>query len=195
MSNFVTQLTVQMLKSLITSQTRVKLLKKFFLNYNTTAHLRGLEAEFGESSNAIRIELNRFEEAGLLNSTREGNRKLFKANKKHPLFEDIHNIILKETGLNQIVEKVVQRLGELDGIYLVGDFARGVDSQMIDLIFTGSKIDSDYLARKVSQAEEIVHRKINYVFVHRASADNYLLRFEPKDILPLWNKAGDEKVV
>jgi len=55
-----------MLNSLITSQTRIKLLKKFFLNSNTRAHLRGLESEFGESSNGIRLELNRFEDAGLL---------------------------------------------------------------------------------------------------------------------------------
>ncbi len=50
-----------MLGTLITSKTRVKLLLKFFLNSNAKAHLRGLETEFGESSNAIRLELNRFE--------------------------------------------------------------------------------------------------------------------------------------
>jgi len=57
-----------MLDSLVTSQTRIKLLKKFFLNGSTRAHLRGLESEFGESTNAIRVELNRFEGAGLLHS-------------------------------------------------------------------------------------------------------------------------------
>ena len=46
-----------MINTLITSQTRIKLLKKFFLNHSTKAHLRGLESEFGESSNSIRIEL------------------------------------------------------------------------------------------------------------------------------------------
>ncbi|NSW95458.1 MAG: ArsR family transcriptional regulator, partial [Bacteroidales bacterium] len=71
-----------MLSSLVTSQTRIKLLKKFFLNSNTKAHLRGLESEFGESSNAIRVELNRFEEAGLLNSLRDGNKKLYQANSR-----------------------------------------------------------------------------------------------------------------
>ena len=75
-----------MLDSLITSQTRIKLLKKFFLNRSTKAHLRGLESEFGESSNAIRLELNRFEEAGLLNSLRDGNKKIYQANPTHPLY-------------------------------------------------------------------------------------------------------------
>ena len=55
-----------MIETLISSKTRIKLLLKFFLNSNTTAYLRSLESEFGESTNAIRIELNRLEEAGML---------------------------------------------------------------------------------------------------------------------------------
>ena len=82
-----------MLDTLITSKTRIKLLLKFFLNGNTSSYLRNLESEFGESSNAIRLELNKFEEAGLLNTSLEGNKKLFKANTQHPLFKDIHNIL------------------------------------------------------------------------------------------------------
>ena len=39
----------------------------------------GLEAEFKESSNGIRLELNKFENAGLLTSEFKGNKKLFKA--------------------------------------------------------------------------------------------------------------------
>lgn len=82
-----------MLETLISSKTRLKLILKFFLNNSTTAYLRGLEEEFGESSNAIRVELNKFEEAGLLNSEAEGNKKLYKANTKHPFYKDLHNIL------------------------------------------------------------------------------------------------------
>ena len=57
-----------MLDSLITSKTRIKLLLKFFLNSSMKAYLRGLAEEFGESTNAIRLELNHLEEAGLLKS-------------------------------------------------------------------------------------------------------------------------------
>ena len=37
-----------MLESLITSKTRIKLLIKFFINSDTTAYLRNLAEEFGE---------------------------------------------------------------------------------------------------------------------------------------------------
>lgn len=176
-----------MLSSLVTSQTRIKLLKKFFLNSNTKAHLRGLESEFGESSNAIRVELNRFEGAGLLNSFPDGNKKIFQANEKHPLFEDIHSIILKETGIDRVIEKVIHRLGNLLCVYLTGDFAHGKDGQVIELILVGADIDQEYLARKVIQAEEMVDRKVSYIVLDPDEARERLSRMKPADLLPLWN--------
>jgi hypothetical protein len=182
-----------MLSSLITSQTRIKLLRKFFLNSSTRAHLRGLETEFGESSNAIRIELNRFEKAGLLNALREGNKKIFQANRKHPLYKDIHSIILKETGIDRVIGKVIHRLGNLDCIYLTGDFARGKDSQVIELILVGRDIDREYLARKVEQAEVMVSRKVTCIVLDPSAAKDYLLNYKPSDLLPLWNCNGSEQ--
>lgn len=183
-----------MLGTLITSQTRIKLLKKFFLNCGTRSHLRGLEAEFNESSNAIRIELNRLEEAGLLNSCREGNKKIYQANIKHPLFKDIHNIILKETGIDRVIEKVIHRLGDPISVYLTGDFARGKGSQVIELILVGRDIDREYLDRKIIQAGEMVSRRIDCILVDPAEAEKYLSNYKPSDLLMLWNSNGDRLV-
>jgi len=176
-----------MINALITSETRIKLLRKFFLNSSTKAHLRGLESEFGESSNAIRIELNRFERADLLHSLRDGNKKVYQANPNHPLFGDIHNIIMKEAGIDRVIEKVIHRIGNLVSIYLTGDFARGKDSPVIDLILVGEDIDREYLARKVMQAEELVGRKVSYVVLHPDEADCHLEKLKKTDLLPLWN--------
>lgn len=184
-----------MIGTLITSQTRIKLLKKFFLNSSTKAHLRGLETEFGESSNSIRIELNRFEEAGLLNSLREGNKKVYQANSKHPLFCDIHNIIMKETGIDTVIEKVIHRIGKLMFIYLTGDFARGKDSNLIELILVGNDIDREYLARKIVQSEDLVGRKVNYVVLEPVEAEEYLNKFKATDLFPLWSATTDELLV
>src|SRR5665811_1756860 len=163
-----------MLNSLITSQTRIKLLKKFFLNRSTKAHLRGLESEFGESSNAIRLELNRFEEAGLLNSLRDGNKKIYQSNPNHPLYKDIHNLILKETGIDRVIDKVIHRIGSLMFVYLTGDFAQGKDSPVIELILVGADIDREYLARKVMQAEDLVGRKVSYIVLEPDEAEDYI---------------------
>jgi hypothetical protein len=184
-----------MISSLITSQTRIKLLMKFFLNSNTQGHLRGLETEFGESSNSIRIELNRFEEAGLLTSLRDGNKKIYQANKKHPLFSDIHNIIMKETGLDQVIEKVIHRIGNLIAVYLTGDIARGKDSKVIELILVGEEIDKEYLARKVTQAEGLAGRKVSYVILNREEAEKHLVGLSSTDLFPLWNCDEQESII
>src|SRR5210317_816386 len=102
-----------MLDTLITSKTRIKLLLKFFLNSNASSYLRNLEGEFKESTNGIRLELNKFEKAGLLTSRMLGNKKVYKANTNHPLFNDIHNILLKYIGFDQIISTVISKLGNV----------------------------------------------------------------------------------
>ena len=151
-----------MLDTLITSKTRIKLMLKFFLNDSTSSYLRNLETEFGESSNAIRLELNKFEEAGLLETSLNGNKKIFKANKSHPLFQDIKNILMKYTGLDQIVEEVIQKLGDVERVYLVGDLSNGINSTVVDLIFIGS-LNKNYLTNLIGKSEKIISKKIKYI--------------------------------
>ncbi|WP_345953491.1 ArsR family transcriptional regulator [Mucilaginibacter sp. PAMB04168] len=150
-----------MLDTLITSKTRLKLLLKFFLNGNNKSYLRGLESEFGESSNAIRIELNRFEEAGLLVSATEGNKKIYQANKNNSIYNDIHNLLMKFVGIDEIIEKVLRRVGDLQSAYIIGDFARGIDSQQIDLLLVGSKLNEKYILSLINKVEGLVKRHIN----------------------------------
>lgn len=177
-----------MIDALISSKTRIKLLLKFFLNSNATAYLRSLESEFGESSNGIRVELNRLENAGLLLSDSEGNKKIFRANTGHPLFREIHNIILKYLGLDQVIENVIHRLGDVQRVYLIGDFSKGMDSQVIDLIFIGD-FDKTYLISLVEKAEKIVGRKIRYLLYTPEEAQHIdWKQFDPQPLL-LWSDA------
>lgn len=151
-----------MLDTLITSKTRIKLLLKFFLNSKTSSYLRNLETEFGESSNAIRLELNKFEEAGLLTTSLNGNKKVFIANTKHPLFKDIQSILMKYIGLDQIIDHVIQKLGDVGQVYLTGDLSKGTDSPIIDLLLIGN-VNKDYLLKLVERAEQLINKKIRYV--------------------------------
>lgn len=176
-----------MLNSLITSQTRIKLLLKFFLNSNTKAHLRGLESEFGDSTNGIRVELNRLEQAKLLKSTKSGNRKFYQANTEHPLFKDIHNIVLKETGIDRIIERVVSRTGDILRVYLTGSFARGLKSKFIDLIIVGDNIDREYLGRKVVQARKLSGKHVRYQLISPDEEGEMLKAKKSDELLVLWN--------
>lgn len=171
-----------MIETLISSKTRIKLLLKFFLNSNTTSYLRGLESEFGESSNAIRLELNRLEKAGMLSSSHAGNKKLFTANKSHPLFKEVHNIILKYIGFDKIIENVIERLGDVEKVYVSGAFAKGLDSPIIDLIFIGD-VNKSYLIELIDKVEKLISRKIRYVIFKEE--EQHLLEWGKTDLEPL----------
>ena len=176
-----------MIETLISSKTRIKLLLKFFLNSSTKGYLRGLASEFGESSNAIRVELNRLEEAGMLTSSSQGNKKYFSANTKHPLFKEVHNILLKHIGFDQIIEKVINRLGDVDHVYVTGELSRGINSGIIDLLFIGN-IDKSFLIELIERAEELISKKIRYIIYSREESVNINWdSFKPKPLL-LWAK-------
>jgi DNA-binding transcriptional ArsR family regulator len=175
-----------MLNTLITSKTRIKLLMKFFLNSSSEAYLRNLATEFGESSNAIRVELNKFEKAGLLRSELKGNRKYFQANTNHPLFSGIHNLLIKHIGLDRIIDNVISELGDLLKVYLVGDFAKGKDSAIIDLIFVGDNINTVYLLSLIQKTERLIERKIRYVVFGAQEVQEYLSKKDTSEYLLLW---------
>jgi len=180
-----------MLESLITSKTRIKLLLKFFLNSTTTSYLRDLATEFGESTNAIRLELNHLEDAGLLYSKTEGNKKLFQANRYHPLFSDIHRLLLKHTGIDHVVENVVTNLGGLHSAYVTGSFARGHDNPVIELLLVGSDIDQDYLSQLVDKAERIISRNIRYNII--TCEEITTLQKENPEVLLLWKQTDIQR--
>lgn len=175
-----------MLDTLITSKTRIKLLLKFFLNPQTSAYLRSLSEEFGDSTNAIRLELNRFEEAGMLTSSLDGNRRIFKANIKHPLFKDVHNMLLKFTGIDQIIERIVDRLGNVIKVYVDGSLARGIESEVIDLVLFGEDIDRQYLTKLIDKLEPLLGKHIRYLLLNEAEEENYLQSQKIKPLL-IWN--------
>jgi hypothetical protein len=177
-----------MLETLITSKTRLKLLLKFFLNSNSSSYLRELETEFHESTNAIRLELNRFENAGLLQSQVKGNKKFYKANTSHPLYPDINNILMKYVGFDKIIENVIQKLGKVNCVYVLGEFARGVDNHVIDLVFICNGINREYLARLTGKAEKLIKRKIRYFIMTWEEFDDYKASLPVDQILLLWSE-------
>ena len=177
-----------MIETLISSKTRIKLLLKFFLNSKNTAYLRNLEEEFGESSNAIRLELNKFEKAGFLDSSSEGNKKIFSVNTKHPLFADINRIIMKMTGLEYVVDYVLQRIGDLEKVYLVGNMSRGKATDIIDLVLVGNNLNKTFLIEQIEKAEKKIDKKIRYV--HYTTREFDLAKIQEPGMHPLliWSK-------
>jgi len=177
-----------MIETLISSKTRVKLLIKFFLNRHNTAYLRNLEEEFGESTNGIRLELNKFEKAGFLDSFSEGNKKIFKANAKHPLFEDLNRIIMKMVGVEYVMDYILQRVGNLERVYLVGKLAKGQNSEMIDIVLVGEDLNKVFLMEQIEKAEKKIGKKIRHVIFTSEEFDFSKINEVGVKPLLLWSK-------
>lgn len=149
-----------MLEALISNKTRIKLLTRFFLNPEVRSYLRELGRDFNESSNAVRIELNRFEKAGLISSEREGNRKYYRANSQYPLFSELQQIALKYFGIDQVLDQVIDKLGSVEKVYLIGNMAKGQNSDIVDLAIISNDINRGYLMDLTALAEVEIGRKI-----------------------------------
>ena len=149
-----------MLNTLISSKTRINLLIRFFLNLAKKSHLRGIASDFNESTNSIRLELNNLTKAGYLIKKKENNKVNYLANKNHPLFELLVGLVRKHTGIEQIVGNIVSSIVNLKSIYIVGDYAKGIDSGIIKIYIDVKIEDKKFIERVIKKTEIKIKRNI-----------------------------------
>jgi DNA-binding transcriptional ArsR family regulator len=170
---------------LIASKTRIKLLIRFFLNPGTQAYLRGLAKELNVSTNAVREELNQLTQARLLKSEKNGRQVLYSADAGHPLFPELTSMVSKVIGIDQVVDGIVNRLGDLERAYLVDDYAEGKDTGIIDLILVGN-IDEYHLNDLSRKTERYIKRKIRPLVLSREEYEDFLPRLKGRPLVLLW---------
>jgi len=159
--------TLDLLGPLITSKTRLKLLLRFFLNQNLSGYLQGLSKELDENTNSIRVELNRLEQAGLLASELEGRKKLYRVNDSHPLTVDLTSIVRKVSGIDALVDKVVDNLPGLSQVWICGALARGIQGDAIDCLLIGENLDRKYIEGLSARVKELTGKKVNALMLEQ----------------------------
>jgi DNA-binding transcriptional ArsR family regulator len=178
-----------LLEGVISSRTRVNILVKLFLNAGTRAYLRELAGEFGVSTNAVRTELNHLKKHKILTSEQEGRNVYYRANPAHPLFPELSSMVRKITGIDDLVRSVVDRLGALEAAYLVGDYARGCDTGVIDVVLIGD-VDKVQLDDFATKTEEYIQRKIRTLVLGRQEFEALLARGMFQPAMRLWEGPG-----
>ena len=161
------------------------------MNPGTKAYLRELSAEFGESTNSVRIELNRLTDAKLLKSTSLGRKIIYTANNEHNLFRDIQNVVRKFVGLDQLVEDLIKRLGSVEKAFVIGDYAKGIDSGLIDVVLVGD-VDTDTLDKFVIKTGKLINRKIRPLVLDEVEFNKLRSRLDIDHALPIWNKTKEK---
>jgi predicted transcriptional regulator len=148
-----------LLTGLISSKTRIKLLVRLFFNPATRAYLRELAKEFDVSTNAVREELNQLKKTKLLKTEKSGRQVFYMANTEHSFFPELRSMVSKVIGIDQVLDGIVNRLGDVELAYLIDDYAEGKDTGIIDLVLVG-KIDHFHLNDLKVKTERYIKRKI-----------------------------------
>ena len=171
-----------MLGELITSKTRLRLLVKFFISQANRGYLNGLATEMGESTNSIRKELNHLQGAGYLEKVKMDNKVEYRANINHPLFDVMQKVVFKHLGLEDIVENVLERIGDVDKIILIGDYAKGNDSGLIEVFLIGQQLNMDYISQLERKIENLISRKVSFYLASKFLAEReHIVLFDSKE--------------
>ena len=170
---------------IISSKTRIKLLVRFFMNPGTRSYLRELARDFKVSTNSVREELNHLTKVKLLTAEKEGRNVFYKANAEHPLFPELKSMVSKVTGINQIIEGIINRLGDLESAYLIDDYAEGKDGGIVDLLLVGN-VNQYQLNDMSRKTERYINRKIRCLVLTREEYKDFLPELKNRPRLLIW---------
>ena len=90
--------------------------------------------------------------------------------------------MLKHLGLEDLVEKVLERIGDVDKIILVGDYAKGNDSGMIEVFLIGQQLNMEYISQLENKIEGLIGRKVNFYLASKFLVEKeHIILFNSKD--------------
>ena len=73
--------------------------------------MREIERRSGLADATVRQELKRLTRLGVVEPRRDGNRTYYHANTEHPLYPDIRNMVLKTSGLADVLLEALKHPG------------------------------------------------------------------------------------
>jgi len=170
---------------IIASKTRIKLLIRFFFNPETKSYLRELAKEFNVSTNSVREELNQLTKTKLLKSKKDGRQVYYSAETSHPLFPELKSMVSKVMGIDQVIDGIVNRLGDIEEAYLIDDYAEGKDTGIIDLLLVGD-VDQYHLNDLSRKTERYIKRKIRSLVLSRDEYKNLLPELRKRPRVLIW---------
>lgn len=176
---------------LITSKMRVRIIMRLFANPSCQSYLRELADEFGASPSHIKEELDQLSASNLLVSKKKGRQLLFSANQNHPIFQELHSMVNKALGVDQILDSIIKRLGNLKKAILIDDYAEGKDTGIVDLVLIGD-IDKENLLDLTGKTEKYINRKIRTLTLSQEEYANRAFLLEDRPQFLLWQQSGED---
>lgn len=168
-----------MLKDLVISKVRVKLLEIFLTNPSEIYHVRDLVRKTDEEINAVRRELAHLESAGMLKKEPRGNRLYYWFNQGYLFYPELIRMIAKTTGLGSEIIKNRNKIGKLSLVMFSEEFVKKAARKpnAVDVLIVGEVVMPE-IAALIKEEELKGKREVNYTVM---SPEEFQFRKKRRD--------------
>lgn len=113
---------------------------------------------------AVQRELQALAQAGLLTVTVQGNQKHYQANRAAPVFEELRGLVLKTSGLSDVLRAALAPLASrIDAAFVYGSVAKQEDTAAsdVDVLVIGDDLAYADVFAALEPATSTLGRKVN----------------------------------
>ena len=166
------------LVDLLSSRVKAEVFRLLFGTIRGELHVREIERQSGLADATVRQELKRLARLGLVVARRDGNRTYYHANNLHPLYPDIRNLVLKTSGMLDLLRGALVH-PSIQVAFVFGSMAVGTANAHsdIDLMVIGT-IRLRQLGKQLSAVAAKMGREIN---PHVLTSEEFAQRKNDRD--------------
>lgn len=141
---------------------RAEVMRLLFADPRRELHLREIARQGNLSLGTVQQEVGKLADADLIISRRDGNRRYYAANSRHPVFLDLQQLVLKTSALRDVLARALEKIDGIEVAFVFGSLALGPGraESDIDLVVIG-RPGLRALAPGLRRASRQLHREIN----------------------------------
>ncbi len=169
---------MNILSEILSSRVRAEVFRLLFGSSILELHHREIVRRSGLSESAVRQELGKLTRLDLISRRKDGNRVYYAANRSHPLFQSIRDVVLKTVGLAAILRASLSRPG-VQVAFVFGSIVKAEETSDsdVDLMVIGS-LGLRELTSMLSGVPEEIGREVNS---HVMTEVEYKKRLKARD--------------
>lgn len=193
---------MNLLPLILSSKVRAEIFRILFGIETKELHLREIERKTGFAIGSVRQETSKLVKIGLINKRQDGNRTYFTANRNHPIFNEIHNIVLKTSGLADVLKNALDH-SSIHFAFIFGSIANGTENSESDIdLFIIGTLGLRTVSKLLKESAQTFGREINSItmnekeFIERKRTNNHFVSqvLESKKIMIIGKKDELEKL-
>lgn len=169
---------MNILSEILSSKVRAEIFRLLFGLEAKDLHLREIERRTGFAIGTVKQETSKLVKTGLVQKRQDGNRTYFQANKGHPLYLDIRNVVLKTIGLADPLKNALSDTS-IHFAFVFGSIAGGVEKAESDIdLFVIGDIGLRTLSKLLKEPGALIGREIN---THVMTEKEFITRKRQKE--------------